>query len=199
MFTMKPKMDALTQEFDNIIERVSEQVDDKELAERERKADEFIESVRARHGEEMTDEVTPTVTCYRCKLPIEPKDLLNLKMYVAGEPISLHRQCPSYPKRKEESMNYNNFELEIIVRKLAEYDPLVGRLCSFCRGLDLHETLCPWQMAYAWALSHKPTPTQKCYRCRLSIGPKELMDRYMIRGEEVCVHRICNATLPDAR
>jgi predicted RNase H-like HicB family nuclease len=40
--------DALTQEFDNIIERVSEQVDDKELAERERKADEFIESVRAR-------------------------------------------------------------------------------------------------------------------------------------------------------
>ncbi len=43
-----PALDALTQEFDNIIERVAEQVDEKELAERERKADEFIESVRAR-------------------------------------------------------------------------------------------------------------------------------------------------------
>jgi hypothetical protein len=41
-------LDALTQEFENIIERVAEQVDEKELAERERKADEFIESVRAR-------------------------------------------------------------------------------------------------------------------------------------------------------
>jgi hypothetical protein len=41
-------LDALTQEFDNIIERVAEQVDEKEMAERERKADEFIESVRAR-------------------------------------------------------------------------------------------------------------------------------------------------------
>jgi hypothetical protein len=43
-----PALDALTQEFDNIVERVAEQVDEKELAERERKADEFIESVRTR-------------------------------------------------------------------------------------------------------------------------------------------------------
>jgi hypothetical protein len=43
-----PALDALTQEFENIVERVAEQVDEKELAERERKADEFIESVRAR-------------------------------------------------------------------------------------------------------------------------------------------------------
>ncbi len=43
-----PALNALTQEFDEIIKRVSEQVDESELAERERKADEFIESVRAR-------------------------------------------------------------------------------------------------------------------------------------------------------
>jgi hypothetical protein len=43
-----PALDALTQEFDEIIERVSEQVDESELAEREQKADEFIESVRER-------------------------------------------------------------------------------------------------------------------------------------------------------
>jgi hypothetical protein len=43
-----PALEALTQEFDNIIDRVAEQVDEKELAERERKADEFIEGVRAR-------------------------------------------------------------------------------------------------------------------------------------------------------
>ena len=140
---MKPKMDALTQEFDNIIERVSKQVDDKELAERERKADEFIESVksRARHGEEM---------------------------------------------------NYNNFELEIIVRKLAESDPTNrAGTCSFCNCYLEHNPTCPWRMALNWALSHKPTPIITCYRCRLSIGPKELMDRHMIRGEEVCVHRHC--------
>lgn len=43
-----PALDALAQEFDAIIERVSEEVDESELAERERKADEFIESVRQR-------------------------------------------------------------------------------------------------------------------------------------------------------
>jgi hypothetical protein len=43
-----PAQEALAQEFDAIIEGVAEQVDESELAERERKADEFIESVRAR-------------------------------------------------------------------------------------------------------------------------------------------------------
>ncbi len=43
-----PALDALTEEFENIIEHAAEQVDEEELAERERKADEFIESVRAR-------------------------------------------------------------------------------------------------------------------------------------------------------
>lgn len=43
-----PALDALTKEFENIIDRVTEQVDEKELAKRERKADEFIESVRSR-------------------------------------------------------------------------------------------------------------------------------------------------------
>lgn len=43
-----PALDALTQEFDEIIDRVADQVDEAELAERERKADEFIETVRAR-------------------------------------------------------------------------------------------------------------------------------------------------------
>lgn len=40
--------EALSEEFDKVIEDVAEQVDESELAERERRADEFIESVRAR-------------------------------------------------------------------------------------------------------------------------------------------------------
>lgn len=43
-----PALDALTQEFDEIIERASGQVEESELAERERKADKFIESLRGR-------------------------------------------------------------------------------------------------------------------------------------------------------
>jgi hypothetical protein len=43
-----PALDELTKEFDVLIESAAEQVDDEELAERERKADEFIEGVRER-------------------------------------------------------------------------------------------------------------------------------------------------------
>ena len=43
-----PALDALTKEFDALVENAAEEVDEAELAERERKADEFIESVRER-------------------------------------------------------------------------------------------------------------------------------------------------------
>ena len=43
-----PALDALTSEFDALIEDATEKIDETELAERERKADEFIESVRER-------------------------------------------------------------------------------------------------------------------------------------------------------
>jgi hypothetical protein len=43
-----PALVAFSKEFDELIEGVTEKVDEAELAERERKADEFIESVRER-------------------------------------------------------------------------------------------------------------------------------------------------------
>lgn len=43
-----PALDALTHEFDELIDGVAEKVDESEMAERERKADELIENVRAR-------------------------------------------------------------------------------------------------------------------------------------------------------
>ena len=43
-----PALDALTNEFDALIEGAAEKVSEAEFAERERKADEFIDSVRER-------------------------------------------------------------------------------------------------------------------------------------------------------
>ena len=43
-----PALDALKQEFDELIEGVAGKVDESEIAERERKAAELIENVRAR-------------------------------------------------------------------------------------------------------------------------------------------------------
>jgi hypothetical protein len=43
-----PALEALTKEFDALVEGVAEKVDESELAKRERKADELIERVRER-------------------------------------------------------------------------------------------------------------------------------------------------------
>lgn len=85
-----------------------------------------------------------------------------------------------------------NLQLEGIVRKLAEIDPTNDESkCLLCEIYGGHKRDCPWQMAFDWALSHKPTPTEPCYRCPSPIGPNDLIDRLMIRGEEVTVHRKC--------
>ena len=48
MADANPALDALTKEFDALIEGAADKADEAELAERERKAEEFIEGVRER-------------------------------------------------------------------------------------------------------------------------------------------------------
>lgn len=48
MAHQNPAQEALAHEFDDLIEDAAEQVDEAELAERERKANEVVERVRAR-------------------------------------------------------------------------------------------------------------------------------------------------------
>lgn len=85
-----------------------------------------------------------------------------------------------------------HLQLETIVRKIAESDSTDrAGYCCFCRCYLEHNPTCVWRMALDWVLANKPTPTHKCYRCKGLIGPKDAINRYMISGEEVWVHRQC--------